>query len=520
MTLLKSLLVCTLCLGCLIPQSIRAEDGTEARRLTAQAEAMLWFGLAENGRVSEFRTALDLLDRAEASLAAAEVSDLDRTTLELRIGSLQDDLQLNLERSQRKFYGKYPMTRLVVPFSSSTGRDDVTETLHFLPDNEAVRGASERVIADIVRLQYPHVVFRSDPQNRAYESEAMRVFAGANRPFAHNRGELLDALTLEDAEAFDRGDFDRAVVDRLMQAFGAVKMVVLTIREEVDLPDGTLVVLEGVFYETGTEEPTDSFAHMGFSRARRGQIPRIAWAHVGLLAIALVVAASTRWSLKAPWPMIQRLAMGAALFLVGRVFAPVAVMLLRRIVPHPDASAAGSWWWPALVGLVTILGSGFVAWLIQARTSRIVPGSRSSRAVGMIFVLGALGACAYFIEPLLLLDPGRGFTLLAPLVLSSLTLAALTGYSIRTGPPVPLYFALGTVILAALVGLGLLAMNPGMLWWMVAASAALCALAGMRHKYAVAHQLEEAEPDEEEAERKDLERLEKFGKDFEKKLPI
>lgn len=103
--------------------------------------------------------------------------------------------------------------------------------------------------------------------------------------------------------------------------------------------------------------------------------------------------------------MIQRLAMGAALFIVGRIFAPLAVLVLRRVIPDPDAAATGSWWWPALLGLVTILGSGFVAWLAQARTSRIVPGSRTSRAVGKIFVLAALGACAYFIEPLLLLEP-------------------------------------------------------------------------------------------------------------------
>lgn len=520
MRLVQSLLVGTLCLGYLIPQSVQAEDGTEAHRLTAQAEAMLWLGLAENGRVGEFAAALELLDRAEELLATADVPDADRTKLASEIDTLRVDLNLYLERSRRKFYGAYPLARLVVPILASARQDDITETLHIDPDNEAVRRAAERIVVDIDWLQYSHVVFRSDPPNRAFENEAMRVFASANRPFAHSRAELLGALTSEELAAYDRGEFDRAVVDRLRQALGAAKMVVLSIREDVDLPDGTLVVLEGVFYENRAAEPTDSFAHMGFSRGRREHVRWLARGHLFLIAAALLVAAWTPWSPTRPWPIVQRLAMGAALFLIGRVVAPLAVMGLRAVIPHPDASAAGSWWWPALLGLVTILGSGFVAWGAQARMSRIVPGSRTCRAVGMIFVLAALGACAYFIEPLLLLQPDRGLAVFVPLVLVSVALAGLTGYAARTGPPVPHYFILGSVVVALFVGMALLAMRPGLLWWTVVASGLLCALAAARNKYAVAHGLEEAEPEEDEAERLDFERLEELGKNVEKKLPI
>ena len=77
--------------------------------------------------------------------------------------------------------------------------------------------------------------------------------------------------------------------------------------------------------------------------------------------------------------------------------------------------------------------------------------------------MAALGACAYFIEPLLLLEPERGLAVLVPLVLASVALAGLTGYAIRTGPPVPLYFVLGTVLVAPFVGMALLAMRPGLL---------------------------------------------------------
>ena len=180
----------------------------------------------------------------------------------------------------------------------------------------------------------------------------------------------------------------------------------------------------------------------------------------------------------------------------------------------------GSGWWPGLVGVVVILGSGFVAWLAQARLARIVAGSRTSRAVGTIYSLAAVGGCAYFFEPVLMLDPGAGVLVLVPLVLAAALLAGLTGYAIRTGPPVPLYFLLGVFIVAPAVGIALLAMSPRLLWATVVASVVLVALAITRHKYAMARGLEEAEPDEEAAKQADLERLEKLGKDFEKKLPI
>jgi hypothetical protein len=517
---LRSLFVAAVCLCGVAVELAWADDTVEARRLTSQAEGMLWFGLAENGRVQEFAEALELLDRADELLVAAEMPVGDRTRLTRQIESLREELMLNLDRSSRRFLGTYPLARLIVPFPMMAQQEDITETVYHDSASEAVRGAAERVVDDIIRLQFPHVVFRSNPRNRAFENEAMRVFASANRPFAHSRAELVNVLTPEELTAYDRGDFDSGALGRLMEALRAAKLMVLTVREDVDLPDGTLVVLEGVFFETGSEELTDSFAHMGFSRARRNQVRWVALAHLILFAVALVLAAWTPWSPTAPWPRIQRIATGAALFIVGRIFASLAVMFLRRLIPPPDAAAASSWWWPALVGVVVILGAGPVVWLAQARAAGIVPGSRTSRAVGTTFALATLGACAYFIEPLLLLDPAAGPYVFVPLVLASAVLASLTGYAIRTGPPVPAYFVLGTVGVAPLVGMALLAASSGLLWATVAATGVLCALAVVRHKYAAAHGLEEAEPDEHAAMRADLERLEKLGKDFEKKLPI
>jgi hypothetical protein len=273
-----------------------------------------------------------------------------------------------------------------------------------------------------------------------------------------------------------------------------------------------MVVLEGTFFEAGTQGPSDSFSHVGFARARRSILSDVIWAHLMLLAVALVLATATPWSRLAPWPMIQRVSVGAGLFAAGRVLASLAVIVLVQLMPNPDAPAGTSWLWPSLVGLVMVLGAGLVAWLFQARWAGSVEGRRSGRDVGVTFTIASLGACAYFAAPLLLLDPARAPMVLMPWVTGSVFLAALAGYAVRTGPPVPHYFVLGPVALAPLAGIALFSMSFGRLWALVGASVVLCVVAAARHKYAVTHGIEETEPEEDAAERADRERLERMAR--------
>ena len=99
-----------------------------------------------------------------------------------------------------------------------------------------------------------------------------------------------------------------------------------------------------------------------------------------------------------------------------------------------------------------------------------------------------------------------------PWVTGSAILAALAGYAVRTGPPVPHYFVLGPLALAPLAGIALLSMSFGRLWALVGASVVVCVIAAVRHKYAVTHGIEEVEPEEDAAEQADRERLEHIAR--------
>ena len=255
----------------------------------------------------------------------------------------------------------------------------------------------------------------------------------------------------------------------------------------------------------------------GTVRDRRDQFWPIVGVQLLLLALAMAWAARIRWSLDRPLKLLYRPVIGAILFAFGRVFVIVSLIVMRRAIPDSSALAAVAWWWPAILGLLAILGVGVVAWVGQARLTDIIPGTRRARAVGSIFALTALGAASYFVAPLLLLDGSSGFNCLVPFILASLGLSVVFGFAVRTGPPLPYWFMIGPLIAAPLVGVSLLMASPGWLWSTVGLTGTIGLAAWIRHRYAVAHGTEEPEPTSEEAAAADQQRLAKLRERLTKK---
>ena len=168
--------------------------------------------------------------------------------------------------------------------------------------------------------------------------------------------------------------------------------------------------------------------------------------------------------------------------------------------------------------IYTIIGGGLVAWIGIALLTDKLPGARGARAVGSMFALVALGACSFFVTPLLLLDGSCGIANLVPFVATSVGLAAVFGLAARTGPPVPHYFTFGPLLLAPLAGISLLMASPGLLWVVTGLTAVLCLAAWVRHRVKLANGTEEPEPSPEEAAMADQQKLVKFGQKLNKKL--
>ncbi len=262
----------------------------------------------------------------------------------------------------------------------------------------------------------------------------------------------------------------------------------------------------------------ETFDIVGSARDRRSQYRPIVLTKLALFALALAWASRIKWSIDRPFRIFYRLAIGALLFVFGRVHASVLILLLRRFIPDASMMALASWWWPALLGPLLILGGGLVAWIGQARLTDIVPGRRGATAVGSIFALVALGACSHFVTALVIFDQPEGWGNFVALLLSATCLAMLFAFAARTGPPVPHYFMLGPILASVFVGLSLMKAAPRQLWLMAGVSALLCVAAWLRHRIAVARGTEEPEPTPEEAAESDTEKMIKIEKKLSDKL--
>jgi len=523
-------IVCILLCSCpLFAAAVLASEASEVRYLAARADALMRLGVAEKGASRSFEEAETVLGEAERRLAEADLSSSDEAELALEIAAVREDLEDLVELFEDRFFGVFPLARLSVPSLLADEGLVITEQVFHAPDEAAVMAATRKVADLLDEYHHPYVIFRSSPPNRHLENIASEELLRDGRSTPYTRKTLVTALGPEDLAAFDRGDLEPQLIDRLATALDAVSPLVLTIGQSVENEDVHVRTIHGEYFQPGEViqgNPIDAalmvrvqtFDVVGSARDRRDQYRPILLAQLALFVSALFWAAQVKWRPGQPFKMFFRLVIGATLFLFGRIFAIAVIYLLRRFIPDASALAVAGWWWPAALGLLVILGGGMVAWIGQARMTDIVPGTRGARAVGTIFALVSIGACSHFVPPLLILDRGAGWLNFIPFLLAALSLALLFAFAARSGPPVPHYFTIGPVLVAPLVGMALMMASPSRLWLTVGASAVLCLAAWIRHRVAVARGTEEPEPDPDKAAEIDREKLMKVDKKVKNKL--
>jgi hypothetical protein len=496
-------------------------------KLLERADLMLRLGVLEKGASHAFDEAGQLLEIVASSIAEADLSPADRLRLTLEFEAVREDLDLLTELYNERFYGVFPLARLISPTMLVDEGLAVSEQLFHPPDVAAVLIATRKLLNQLERYDHPHVVFRSSPNDRRLENVAAEVLLRDERSTPHMRRALVDGLDLEELEAFDRGEITPKIIDRLYTTFNAVSLLTLTVAQPTEIEDGAVILLQGDFYTPGeviqgspvSASPnirTQSFSYIGFTLDRRDQYWPIVGIQLLLLGLAMVWAARIKWSLGKSLKRFYRSAIGAGLFIFGRAIMIACVAILGRFTPEATALLAAAWWWPAMTGLLAVIVGGLVAWLVQAQLTDIVPGARGERAVGSIFAIVALGACSFFVAPMLLLDEGNGLINVTLFVLSGVSLAVLFGFAARTGPPVPNYFMIGPLFMAPVLGVCLFTASPTKLWISGALTGLLCLAAWVRHRVALAHGTEEPELTAEEAAQADQRRLIKLGEKLKK----
>jgi hypothetical protein len=500
-------------------------SGTEAevKLLIDRAETQVWLGISNKGASDAFEDGLTRLEEASALVDSSDLSADTRSILRRQIREVREQLEMLVELYGDRFYGVFPLARLLVPTLLAQEGFAVTEQLFHPPAVAAIEVAGRGFSAKVDFIDVPRVVFRSEPRDPLLENVAHSVLARKGKTIPVNRRGLLRALGPDALAAFDAGDVDTEMIARIMGSLDVESLIVATIEPRTG--NGRDLVKYGMIgdlYQRGEAiqgGPADAtpalrvatIAAYGTVLDRREQLRPILVLHAALLVVAMIVAVCVRWSTVTKLKPLYKMAIGVGLFLFGRIFAVAAIVVLGRVAPDPSDLIAASWWWPALLGLVTVLFGGAVVWLGQAKLTDVVPGARGARAVGTIFGLTALGGSCYFIAPELLLNQSEGYVTLAFFIPSTVALAVLFAFAIRTGPPVPTYFAIGPLVLTPFLGVSLLMDSLTGLWSVAALTFVLYVVATIRHRYAVAHGIEEQELDQEEAARVEQERLEKLA---------
>jgi len=505
-------------------------SGTEAevKLLIDRAETQVWLGISNKGASDAFEDGLTRLEEASALVDSSDLSADTRSILRRQIREVQEQLEMLVDLYGDRFYSVFPLARLLVPTLLAEEGFAVTEQLFHPPAVAAIEVAGRGFSAKVDFIDVPRVVFRSIPRDPLLENVAHSVLARKGKTIPVNRRGLLRALGPDGLAAFDAGDIDAEMIARIMGSLDVESLIVATIEPGTgngrDLVKYSMI---GDLYQRGEAiqgGPVDAtpalrvatIAAYGTVLDRREQFWPIQVLHGALLVFAMIVAVCMRWSTVTKLEPLYKMAIGAGLFLFGKFFAIAAIVALGRVAPDPSDLMAASWWWPALLGVVTVLFGGVVVWLLQAKLTDVVPGARGARAVGTIFGLTALGSSSYFIAPELLLNQSEGYVTLALFIPSTVALAVLFAFALRTGPPVPTYFAIGPLVLTPFLGVSLLMDSLTGLWSVAALTFVLYVVATVRHRYAVAHGIEEQELDQEEAARADQERLTKLSEKLKK----
>ncbi len=378
----------------------------EVDDLLDRADALVQLGVIEKGAGRSFEDAFDLVDAAAERLTDSSFSPDERQALALEIDAIREDLELMVELNEERFYGRFRLTRLVIPTLFSGDESEGPEQLIHPPRLAATEIAARKFTNEIRRFDHPRLVMRSSSADCKYDNVTLRMNLGDERSLPVTRRELVRALSTDEMRDFDGGSNDPELIGRLLDVCDAASLVVLTVEPVTVIDELTeKVVFRGDVFLTGEAVQgspigasvvirSSSFVSYGIVRDRRDQFWPIVGVQMLMLALAMTWAARLRWSLDRPLKPFYRLGIGLVLFIFGRVFVLVALVVMQKAIPDSSALALVAWWWPAILGLLAILGVGLVAWLGQARLTNIIPGARGERAVGSIFALTALGAAS------------------------------------------------------------------------------------------------------------------------------
>jgi hypothetical protein len=206
-------------------------SGTEddVKLLIDRAETQMWLGISNKGSTDAFEDGLTRLEEASALVDSSDLSADTRSILRRQIREVQEQLEMLVDLYGDRFYGGFPLARLLVPTLLTEEGFAVTEQLFHPPAVAAIEVAGRGFSAKIDFIDVPRVVFRSMPRDPLLENVAFSVLAREGKTIPVNRRGLLRVLGPDGLAAFDAGDIDAEMIARIMASLDVESLIVATI---------------------------------------------------------------------------------------------------------------------------------------------------------------------------------------------------------------------------------------------------------------------------------------------------
>lgn len=442
---------------CLWSSSIAATEPDQVRELIKHADTYYWLGMQEGGNIQAFERGLQFLDEAEGRLGSKSIAEEEKHALDSQIANSRIDLEQQKEIFLHRFYGAFPLVRLLKP--SLFSDENVTGSYVLVDNPEAV--AVRRTVGSLCKevfgfwYQYPqfNVVFTSVPHNVELENEALFTFNLQDRFYVQNLRAVGTVLTPEELIAFQSGIVSPQAMQKMCDAFGVPYLLAVVVRE-LDKVDGIVFVqAEGYFYHSAGGKIDHTILKFIATRDKRTEFWEILTINVLLLILAIVLYGFVyRRKPDRDLSHIKLLFVPIASFAVGRFLPWFILPAIAAFQPEPETTFRLSFWWTLIMGAALFLGPALFYKLFSVRLAKYFPVLNVDGQGGGVFAIVAMGVCGYLAGPEILVQGSSAWPSIALMTAAGAATCFVLGKSLDRSDPFPMSRTVVSVVLAPVLG--------------------------------------------------------------------
>lgn len=442
------------------------------------AETYLWLGIEEDLNASAFQKGLFYLQQAEKKISQLEVSSTETyTQIKARIKTLRRDLEQQLPISKGKFYGLFPLTRLINDSIFMDVSANRTYEIADTPNIVAALNALDEMVTTLseqFKLQPQFDMFlRSSPLDPTIENEAIfliQSIPSLNLHLYQDWSQLLSQGEINLISA-NTHPLPSKIADKICSQLQIEQFLVVTI-EQIDWVDDIYYYrVIGHIQQQGKSVPAYTITTRGFSRDLHSQNYPILIAHLLFLALGLILFPGLiRWELGVlPESWCRDMGLAGLAFLVGRVLPWALIPTISNFRPAVDVPPPFAFWWLAVFGVAILILPVLLYRLVLVR--RLPDILKSEASGGTMAMMMTLGSCAYLIVPTFLYFQAQAWPIIVPLALTGAAMGYLLGRTLDQ-QEIPIHLLALPILVSIPFGLVYAYVNLGYLWGVAVVSLA------------------------------------------------